>query len=388
MLFKSRDRKPAAAFSISNNRFAACVLALGMVFSVLAGWSSPTHGTFLFLGGAWLVIALLLALRRMASRTRLIAVRVPPGVVVSVTTLCLSLALFELGLRLFSFQRFPSFQGLDQQTLGYQHDRSLGWFPTPNSKKSVEIIGRRISIAHNSKGFRDPEPVVDSRPGIIFLGDSFVWGYNVEAEERFTERLRFRHPEWRIYNFGVAGYGTDQEYLLLQAHFQEYQPHIVFLIFCTENDHIDNCANGGGRIAFKPYFTPGPHGLQLHGVRVPYSDRVFCLKHPLLAKSYLARLTMQAWGNFRCPLPPRPEQDPTTALLEAMRQFVVSRGAVFCVGLNGRDAGIERFLRDSNIPCVDLSTDLRAEGDFHWSVQGHAFVADKIEKFLLCSKMF
>ena len=69
-------------------------------------------------------------------------------------------------------------------------------------------------------------------------------------------------------------------------------------------------------------------------------------------------------------------------------QFVVSRGAVFCVGLNGRDAGIERFLRDSNIPCVDLSTDLRAEGDFHWSVQGHAFVADKIEKFLLCSKMF
>jgi hypothetical protein len=243
-------------------------------------------------------------------------------------------------------------------------------------------------MAHNSKGFRDPEPSLDNRPGILFLGDSFVWGYGVEAADRFTEKLRSRHPERQVYNFGVCGYSTDQEYLLLQQHFKAYRPRIVFLVYCTENDDKGNCLSSSRGRYYKPYFTAGPKGIILRGVPVPRSERVFCLQHPILSKPYLFRLIFRAYLNLLHP-PARFESSPTTAILDALREYVSAQGAVFCVGLTRSDAGIEQFLRRSKIPCVDLSTDLRiGGGDIHWSPAGHAFVAKKIEDFLVSEKLF
>jgi hypothetical protein len=194
--------------------------------------------------------------------------------------------------------------------------------------------------------------------------------------------LRARHPEWQVYNFGVVGYGTDQEYLLLQQHFQEYHPRIVFLVFCTETDRLDNCSNGDGKLAFKPYFTVGPKGLQLHGVPVPASDCLFCWQYPLLSKPYLIRLSMMAWKNLRSPRP-RPGIDPTITILEALRKYVVDHVAVFCVGLTRHEPEVERFLQSSKIPYLDLGGASHGVGDFHWDPEGHTVVAGKIEQFLL-----
>jgi hypothetical protein len=310
---------------------------------------------------------------------------VHPGICVLVITSCLALAVSELGLRLFLFQSFPDFKLNTRPTLGFQYDPKLGWFPVPNSHESFEFIHHTISMVQNSKGFRDIEPTFDKRPGVVFLGDSFVWGYSVDTDDRFTERLRRRHPDRQVYNFGVAGYGTDQEYLLLQQHFQEYHPRVVFLVFCTENDHTDNCSNGDCSWAFKPYFKLGSAGLELCGVPVPRSDRIFCLQQPILSKSWLIRLGMRAWGNHRSPAPPR-ATDPTTTILQGIRNYVCDHGAVFCVGLTGPDPQLECFLISSKIPYVDLSAAQRLEGDWHWSSEGNAFVAKEIERFLLDRK--
>jgi lysophospholipase L1-like esterase len=48
---------------------------------------------------------------------------------------------------------------------------------------------------------------------IVFLGDSFVWGLDSEADERFTELLKAKLPDYKVL-VAVAGFGTDQEYLL------------------------------------------------------------------------------------------------------------------------------------------------------------------------------
>jgi hypothetical protein len=180
---------------------------------------------------------------------------VPPQVVLTVTTVCAVLAISELSLRLFLGQKFLDFNRMQGETLAYDYDRRLGWFPAPNSKKEALCVSARtIAVSHNCDGFRDPEPVFDQRPSIVFLGDSFTWGYNVESTERFTEVLRQRHRDWRVCNWGVVGYGNDQEYVLLRKDFERYQPQVVFLVFCTENDHVDNCGNGGGLWYYKPYF--------------------------------------------------------------------------------------------------------------------------------------
>ena len=116
----------------------------------------------------------------------------------------------------------------DERNLAYRYDERLGWFPKEGTTTSFKG-SRRISVAHNRRGFRDIEHQVGDASRILFLGDSFVWGYDVEQSERFTERLRTGFPDWPIYNLGISGYGTDQAFLLLIDQFDFYRPDIVFL---------------------------------------------------------------------------------------------------------------------------------------------------------------
>ena len=89
-------------------------------------------------------------------------------------------------------------------TLAFEHDPLLGWFPVPDSAGEFEG-SRKISIRHNHHGFRDRERSAEKPlPRVAFLGDSFVWGYDVEREDRFTELLQGHVPDYEIVNLGVA----------------------------------------------------------------------------------------------------------------------------------------------------------------------------------------
>src|SRR5438270_7128139 len=178
------------------------------------------------------------------------AVRVRIALLLLFSSLVLCLAVSEVVLRLFFRAEFsqPEFE----RSFLYRYDAKLGWFPQANSSREFTIT-RQVRVTHNRKGFRDIEPHPDDRPAIIFLGDSFVWGVDVEAEERFTEKLRPLHPDWNIYNFGVSGYGTDQEFLLLQREFELYHPQIVFLVYCSDNDMKDNSWNMRYGGYYKPF---------------------------------------------------------------------------------------------------------------------------------------
>ncbi len=335
-----------------------------------------------------MAVVLLLRLREAASASARFPVRIHRGVAVLVLTLFLGLVASELAVRALLFQQFPNFKRMSEvpsTTLGYKYDRTLGWFPAPNSHRQLNTARGVVSVHHNSRGFRDPEPTFDERPRVLFLGDSFVWGSSLEANERFTDKLRARHPEWQVYNFGVIGYGTDQELLLLEKKFAEYQPQLVFLVF-YQNDYTDNNNNGQGVFYRKPYFTLEPDGLRLRGVPVPPPDWIFCLQHPILSKSYLVRLGMRAYGNYRSPPVKCGNKAITTALVERLRSYVVQRGAAFCVGLVDRDAELEDFLSDLRVPYLNLDTTQRLEADCHWNPAGNTFVADKIEEFLLVGR--
>ena len=72
--------------------------------------------------------------------------------------------------------------------------------------------------------------IPDGKPPILFVGDSFVWGVDAEAGERFTDLLRERMIGYSILNAGVSGYGTDQEFIWLKRIWSDVRPSIVVLI--------------------------------------------------------------------------------------------------------------------------------------------------------------
>jgi hypothetical protein len=126
----------------------------------------------------------------------------------------LTLAALEIFLRVADFREIRD--GVNERSLSYRHDSELGWAPAPHSRSIVKNA-RTIHVQHNSLGLRDVEFSPGGRPTIMFLGDSFVWGLDVEAKERFTDLLRGRISGYEVLAAGVSGYGTDQEYLLLRV---------------------------------------------------------------------------------------------------------------------------------------------------------------------------
>jgi hypothetical protein len=227
------------------------------------------------------------------------------GIALAITIV--TLAALEIVLRVADFRELR--EGVNERSLSYLYDAELGWFPPPNSS-SVVTNARTFHVRHNSLGLRDIEFVADARPTILFLGDSFVWGLDAEADERFSDLLRKRIPSHKIVAAGVSGFGTDQEYLLLQRLWPKIEPAVVVLVFCTQNDRQDNSTNIRYEGYQKPYFVTAADGsLELRGQPVPKS-RLQVIKEDWLVRNlWLARLVSAV--NLKLRHPQLSVPDPT-----------------------------------------------------------------------------
>jgi hypothetical protein len=303
-------------------------------------------------------------------------------------TLCVglvTLAAIEIMLRVADLRMLR--EGSNERSLTYRYDAELGWAPVPNSS-SVVTNARTIHVQHNSLGFRDIEFERDARPRILFLGDSFVWGVDTEADERFTDLLRNRMPGFNIVNAGVSGYGTDQEYLLLQRIWPKIQPAVVVLIFCADNDRLDNVANIRYDGYQKPYFATAPDGtLQLRGQPVPISRQLYIKQNWLVRHLWLARVAAFAYVEIEHP--GVDVSDPTEKLVSRMHEFVEAHGAKFIVGLQSRDDALVRHLQAEQIPFVTFEGAEAYPGQYgsHWTPTGQKLVAERLFGLLSGIKM-
>jgi hypothetical protein len=294
-------------------------------------------------------------------------------------TLCITLATLaaiEIMLRLADLRVLR--EGTSERSLTYRYDAELGWAPVPNSS-SVVTTARTIHAQHNSLGFRDIEFTRDSRPKVLFIGDSFVWGVDAEADERFTDLLRARLPNLAIVNAGVSGYGTDQEYLLLQRIWATIEPAVVVLIFCSDNDRLDNGTNIRYDGYQKPYFATDANGaLVLRGQPVPQSRQLYIKENWLVRHLWLARVAAFAYVEIRHPQVYVP--DPTEKIVSRMREFVEAHGARLVVGLQSSDDNLMRHLQAERIPFVtfDGAEAYGSRYGSHWTPAGHKLVADRL----------
>ncbi len=270
-----------------------------------------------------------------------------------------------------------------ERSLTYSYDAELGWVPKPNSASIVTTRERTIHARHNSIGLRDIEIERDSRPVMLFLGDSMVWGSDAEADERFTDLLRSRITQYKTVNAGVSGFGTDQEYLWLQRIWPVVEPTVVVLTFCTANDRSDNSTNvryGGNR---KPYFATTADGrLELRGQPVPKSRQLYFKEDWLVHHSWLARFVITAYVEIRHRQ--RHVPDRTELLIDKIRDFVEARGARLVMGLEFNDDQLARHLQARQIPFVafDGAETYSGSSGAHWTPSGHRLVADRLIKLL------
>jgi lysophospholipase L1-like esterase len=256
------------------------------------------------------------------------------------------------------------------------HDADLGWGyrPGTSARHRSEEFDTEVSI--NSRGFRGKEwPSKSSeRPRVLVLGDSFAFGWGVEAEETFAARLAELEPQWDVFNAGVSGYGTDQELLLLRRLRPELEPDLVVCLFCP-NDLFES----SGPVAYgrhKPYFALTSSGPQLRGSPVP---------QPLLQRvSHLWRaIVKHRWEQTRTE-----RADQHTRDWELVRALYIEMlreldGVPLLV--LSENSQLERLAERSSLHHLDLRPVLSALGeqarypmDGHFTPAGHEVIAREL----------
>jgi len=275
--------------------------------------------------------------------------------------------------------RVIDFSGPSRFELGeaFQFDPELGWVPVPNAATQQTSGNRTISVRHNSLGLRERELSDIAPDRFLFLGDSFTYGYDAEANERFSDLLQKALPRYGIVNAGVSGYGTDQQFLLMKRLWNEINPKYVVLTFCVDNDRDDNTSSYRYRKYHKPYFVrTGDGEWQVRGYPLPRLSRNDLSDSGWLERFALLRFAVDAYRALRNREIIVP--DPTEDVIGMMRRTVEARGARLVVGLQRHEPRLETYLQAQKIPYVTFED---APGypvaGWHWTPEGNAVVAKK-----------
>ncbi len=126
--------------------------------------------------------------------------------------------------------------------------KGLDYELNPNAEKDFNNIRYKI----NSYGMRDDEPLENSDKSIIriaVLGDSFAMGYFEKQENIFpivlekmlNDAFKDEGQKFDVLNFGVDGYSTRQESLVLTHKALEFNPDLIivgYVLNDPENDPV------------------------------------------------------------------------------------------------------------------------------------------------------
>jgi hypothetical protein len=183
--------------------------------------------------------------------------RLAKRVLIAGVSVVITLAAIELGLRVSGFTFLNP----------YVADPDVGFSLRPRAEGWSRHEGV-VYIKINSAGLRDREHSIEKPPGtlrIAVLGDSFTEAFDVEMQDAWwavmerelqnCKALAGRKPE--VINFGVAGFSTARELIMLRRRVWQYAPDIVVLNLTTINDIKDNSLILNAQYAGEPipYFV-------------------------------------------------------------------------------------------------------------------------------------
>ena len=337
----------------------------------------------------------------------------------------------------------------------WRFDDRLGWHHVPGASGWMRRPEFEVEMRINAEGLRDRSYPLDRQPDswrLLLFGDSFVEGWGVREEDmvsrRLEARLRSEAAEALVeaINFGVAGYGTDQELLLFEKAGKGFRPDQVLLFFYA-NDLINNASEKGigSERGYKPWFRVDPMGrLRLRGVpvkRSPFWDGPrswpwqYRLDRYLKERLHVYALVRKALSGTELPPGARQrfyevlygaEDDPgidrywrlTGEILRAFQESVSRSGGELILvyapaivqveeenwrmkrdlfGLIGEfdlDKPNRRLAEEAalhGIPLLDLSPGFRKHAghrrlyyeESHWTPEGHALAARLVADYLL-----
>ncbi|MBI3449108.1 MAG: SGNH/GDSL hydrolase family protein [Acidobacteria bacterium] len=284
-------------------------------------------------------------------------------------------------------------------------DPEIGWVLAPNFRGEGHGPGWKVTLATNSLGLRDREYAAeDTADHVVVVGDSYTFGFGVEAEETFPkvaeEELRATPlAGMEVVNAGVSGYGPFEEAAFLRRVVPKFRPRAVVQAFFEGND-VRNA------IEYPLRFKMGPEGYLHREGWDPFAT-------PL---SYLATYAAMKGRNVGEKLATRRGIELSHQAILDARRYAEQSGARYLLLLlpdvrseragrswalraydaalgSGGDinAGMESFARDHGVDVLNLSAlfdsapdapPLRFSWDGHFTRDGHRLAGRELARRL------
>ncbi|MDP6956115.1 MAG: SGNH/GDSL hydrolase family protein [Planctomycetota bacterium] len=286
---------------------------------------------------------------------------------------------------------------------GMRYDAVLGWRPLAGLARS--------DYSTNSRGLRGKAEHsyrrASERRRLLFVGDSFTFGYGVLDGEVFGEVFARGHPQVEVINLSANGYGNDQQMLYYREEGARYQADVVVLVSFIPDFH---------RNVLSVRDFPKPRlrveGGSLRGGGEPVASVADTLESwranhgPGLRVWELIEAARKKWLPVPEEITSGERATLVQAILEAWHRDVLRGGGrpvlVLVPHMLGRawpghgkmEACYERAAASLGIPCLNLTAEFHPEtagkGDeptydlqnYHWTARGHEVAAEKIAAFL------
>lgn len=271
-------------------------------------------------------------------------------------------------------------------------DSELGWKLAPDVRVRHRTRAFDVLYETNSLGFREraaPRGSGMRTRRALVCGDSFVFGWGVPRERRFTDLLVEALPGLEVRNLAVPGYGLDQQLLALERGSMVEEGDVVILLVSEAT--LARCHHGRIYRKRKPRFDLGEDGgLLLRAIpaaSAAATDLLYRVLSPLALPYFVERRLL---GVRHIDLRAVADDGPSTlhplatAILERARTWASTRGArliLLADLLEERAATLESPSRSWGIDLVTVDIDrtdphlVLGPTDPHWSARAHERVA-------------
>jgi lysophospholipase L1-like esterase len=305
-------------------------------------------------------------------------------------------------------------------------DEELGWLPTANYAFSGELVDGEgnpydVDIQTDGAGYRMfGDPSTTSRKKVLFIGDSFTQAMHVSDNKTYPALLA-AGLDIEVFSFGVEGYGTLQEYMLLERIIDDINPDVVVLQFCP-NDFINNSydlelrAIANNNRMRRPYFSAD--GITYRTPSSYHAIREFAANYSRFLYLILTRIDMLRASPAAASAAESSETliekegmaypffheavQVTEQLLKKIRMRVPATTPVYLFSTHHGPPyyeQIERIANSAGMIFIDgppqAVSDAQRQGistlaadKGHWSNGGHQIVADALQRYFLETGQF
>jgi hypothetical protein len=291
--------------------------------------------------------------------------------------------------------------------INYVATPGMDYVLKPNKTFDFKQKEFHITVKTNEIGIRDETVNTNVKNRILFLDDSFVFGYGVEHAETVSTRLEHylnngQRTEFTVINAGHSGYDTRREFNWLKEHGDRLKPNTIIIGFVL-NDVLSNSGDF--------FFSPIPLGPLKY---LPFEGTASALSYAIRNPAHLLfklglKQSYTELDHFDCLRPQRCQAgwSATYNFLEKIKQNAKQLGANVILARIPvyeelqKFAGVEpyfpslavsklsNFAKKLGFGFVDFAEapNLKAETSYypidrHWNAHGHDIAAKLLARYV------